>query len=332
LARYRKIDVRIWGDQKFRELSPIPPCGQGLWLYLLTSPYTTNMPGLYRAGEAALADDLRWPLRAFRRAFAEAALRGMVRADWQAPLVWVPNAIDYNRPESPNVVKSWQNTWDEIPEVALKLEAWTALKGFVEGLGKGYQEAFAKGCLKPTASRPISDQIRPSFNQEQEQEQEQEGDQKHCPPNGGGPLASDFDEWYALYPNKDGRKPAFEQYRLSRKRGATRQQLLAGLRADIARRDHLTAAREFVPSWPMPKTWLRQDRHHDALASAAPVSGTQPDSHSREDWLMLMRDMRARNRPAFLHAVRGQKPEDIAALEQELDALPNPQPRQENTA
>ncbi len=34
--RYRKIEVKTWSDTKFRSLSPIKPCGQGLWFYLLT--------------------------------------------------------------------------------------------------------------------------------------------------------------------------------------------------------------------------------------------------------------------------------------------------------
>jgi uncharacterized phage protein (TIGR02220 family) len=177
MARYRKIDVKTWGDAKFRGLTAMQPCGQGLWLYLLTSPYTTNIPGLYRAGEGALADDLKWPLKGFRRAFHELALAGMASADWSGPLVWLPKAIFYNRPESPNVVKSWGNTWDEIPEVPLKLQAWQALKAFTEGLGEAFAKAFAEGCRRPRAEARRD----PSPNQEQEQDQEQE--QEGPPPS-----------------------------------------------------------------------------------------------------------------------------------------------------
>ena len=42
--RYRKIEVRMWGDEKFRMLSPLPPSGQSLWLFLLTGPHTGPIP------------------------------------------------------------------------------------------------------------------------------------------------------------------------------------------------------------------------------------------------------------------------------------------------
>ena len=164
MARFRKVDVRVWGDEKFRRLSAPQPCGQSLWFYLLTAPETNSIPGLFRAGEAALAESLGWGLEAFREAFAEVSREGLAEMDKVARVVWVPNAIKYNAPESPNVVKSWRTHWDEIPESPLKLKAWHSLKAFMEGLSIGFREAFAKACPKPMA------------NQEQEQEQEQEQD------------------------------------------------------------------------------------------------------------------------------------------------------------
>ena len=44
----------MWGDKSFRELSAPQPCGQALWIYLLTGPHTTPLPGLFMAGEAGL--------------------------------------------------------------------------------------------------------------------------------------------------------------------------------------------------------------------------------------------------------------------------------------
>ena len=166
MPRYRKIEVKVWTDAKFRSLSPIPPCGQGLWLYLLTGPDTCNIPGCYRATEAGLASSLNWPLKAFREAFREIAELGMVEADWKNHVVSVANAIKYNPPQSPNVVKSWSAAWDCIPECELKLIVWQRLKAFLEGLDEAFLKAFAKACRKPSA--------KPSLNQEQYQEQEQE--------------------------------------------------------------------------------------------------------------------------------------------------------------
>ena len=162
MARYRKIDTRMWGDTKFRELSSPGTSGKYLWIFLLTGPHTSNIPGLFRAGEMALAEELGLNGEAFREAFGEVSRRGLAEADWKARVVWVPNAIKYNRPESPNVVRSWCHAWDEIPECGLKDEAHKRLKAFMEALGEAFAKAFAEACA------------RPSPNQEQEQEQEQE--------------------------------------------------------------------------------------------------------------------------------------------------------------
>ena len=85
---------------------PPAPCGQSLFVYLLTGPHTTNIPGLFSAGEAGLAEALGWPLKGFREAFGEACRKPLVKADWKARLCWIPNAIKFNKPESPNVVRS----------------------------------------------------------------------------------------------------------------------------------------------------------------------------------------------------------------------------------
>src|SRR2546427_3847788 len=54
MARYRKIDTRMWGDCRFRELSSPSPSAKYLWMFLLTGPHTSNIPGLSRGGEMRL--------------------------------------------------------------------------------------------------------------------------------------------------------------------------------------------------------------------------------------------------------------------------------------
>ena len=149
MARYRKVDVRLWIDERVRHLTPLAPSGLGLWFYLLTNPSTTNIPGLYRAGEGALAEDLKWSLAAFREAFAEVFREGLAEACWESHVVWLPKAVKYDPPQSPNVVKGWRASWDEIPDCDLKAKAYHHLKAFTEGLGNSYREAFLKACTEP---------------------------------------------------------------------------------------------------------------------------------------------------------------------------------------
>lgn len=169
-SRYRKVEVRTWGDEKFRRLTPIPPCGQGLWLFLITGPHTGPIPGLFRAGRAAMAEELGWEVEDFDKAFQEAFREGMVEADFKARVVWVPNAIRHNKPESPNVVKSWAAEFDLIPECPLKWRALEALKASIHALGEAFAKAFDETFSKPSG-KPLPKAIG---NQEQEQEQEQE--------------------------------------------------------------------------------------------------------------------------------------------------------------
>ncbi len=169
-GRYRKVEVRTWGDEKFRRLTPIPPCGQGLWLFLITSPHTGPIPGLFRAGRAAMAEELGWELEDFQEAFQEAFREGMVEADFKARVVWVPNAIRHNKPESPNVVRSWAAEFDLIPECPLKWKALEALKASIHAIGEAYAKAFDETFRKPSG-KPLP---KTSPNQEQEQEQEQD--------------------------------------------------------------------------------------------------------------------------------------------------------------
>lgn len=164
MSRYRKIFVKIWGDNKFRNLSSPDANGQTLWFFLLTGPQTTRIPGLFSSGEAGLAESIGWPLEGFRKAFREIFTKGMAEADWKAHLIWVPKAIFYNKPENPNVVKGWKDTWEEMPECELKLKAFQHLEDYVKGLGKGFTEAFQAACSKPFG--------KALPNQEQEQEQE----------------------------------------------------------------------------------------------------------------------------------------------------------------
>lgn len=156
LGRYRKIYLKIWADQKFRTLSKPQPCGQFLWFYLLTNPRTTSLPGLFCGGEVALADELDWDLEGFREAFREASAKAMVKADWKAKIVWVPGAIEYNTPESPNVIIGWGKEWELIPDCALKTEAYYSLKSAVSTLSKAFVEAFNKALPKPFESLPES--------------------------------------------------------------------------------------------------------------------------------------------------------------------------------
>lgn len=232
MSRYRKIEVRTWSDEKFRSLSPMQPSGQALWFFLLTGPHTGPVPGLFRAGPAAMAEELGWPVEAFREAFREVSDKGMAEADFDARLVWLPNAIRHNKPESPNVVRSWRAEIDMLPECNLKKRAIEAIREYLAELGTPYLSAFCD-IFEPSPKASSKPSGKPSAkampNQEQEQEQEQRERRasplgsrlppdwslpdewrvwaEHERPDVDVPLeAAKFRDFWHAKPGKDGRK------------------------------------------------------------------------------------------------------------------------------
>lgn len=140
MAKYRKIDPRIWNDAKFMGLSDN---GKLVFLFLLTHPHMTAL-GAMRASVPGLAAELRWEDKAFREAFGQALSMGIVKHDCMASFLWLPNFIKYNPPESPNVIKSWAASLDLLPECEMKTECLYRVKAFTEGLTKSFAEALPK--------------------------------------------------------------------------------------------------------------------------------------------------------------------------------------------
>lgn len=159
--RFSKISRRVWNDEAFRSFSEPAKL---LWFRLLTGPELSNIPGLFQANDAQLARALGWTLEAFGDAMRYALTHGMAKANWEAGLVWIPNAIRHNEPQSVNVVKSWKKTFDELPECDLKNEALLELKAYTDAMPKAFRLAFRHA---------FADAIRKASPiQEQEQEQD----------------------------------------------------------------------------------------------------------------------------------------------------------------
>lgn len=217
MSRYRKVDPRIWNDEKFRMLSDN---GKLAFFFLLTHPQQT-MLGAMRATIPGLAAEIGWSEEAFREAFREALAKGMAEHDERACLVALPNFLKYNRPESPNVVKAWADALDLLPECSLKSRVIARSKAFAEGLPEAFAKALPEAFAK---SMP---------NQEQEQEQE------HTPPAlrasavrvPEGPEA--FEVAWREYPKRAGgnsKSAAMKAWNARLREGCTEEVLLGGVR------------------------------------------------------------------------------------------------------
>jgi len=170
MARYRKIDVRMWNDRKFRELSDN---GKLAFILLLTHPDTTQI-GTIRTRVSNLADELGWQRDAMSHAIQEVTLNGMIDVDEKAGLMVINNFLKYNAPSSPNAFKSWCELIDLMPECDLLDKHVARLKTFVDGLSVGMRNAIPNDLIDAIKDAMSRTNGQPCRIQEQDQEQEQD--------------------------------------------------------------------------------------------------------------------------------------------------------------
>lgn len=146
--RYRKVIPVIWGDQAFCSLNDR---GKLLFLYILTHPYLTSL-GTLVATAQSLAADRGWRTSDVTRLLQKMEAVDMLCMDRTAGLIWLPNYLKHNKPESPNVIRHWPYALDQIPECSLKHTILKASKSYVtHHLGEGFREAYAQALGKAHA-------------------------------------------------------------------------------------------------------------------------------------------------------------------------------------
>lgn len=216
MARWRKVEVSTWTDDRFLSLSQAQPNGQTLWLYLLCGPRTTPFPGLVVARPEVIASDLGWfqegSLKGFWEAYRELSAQGLVKEDWKAGLVVLRKALfdssgdprESAAPSNPNQLKGWATSWELVPECDLAFEYLQQLELFAQALGQTFLEGFRKAFAKPLAKGLA----RPSPTQEagiRTQEAGSRNEKNSAPPSVGG-LPSEFRLEPAAKPERK-RKP-----------------------------------------------------------------------------------------------------------------------------
>lgn len=150
-SRYRCVSTRLWGDERFRALSAAKPNAQTLWLFLITGPLTTNVPGLMRGSPQVIADELNWRARQTHLCFAEIEAQKMLRFDRAHRVIWIETAINHNPPSSTNAVRSWFPTIrDCFPECEIVSEALTSLRQSLFRIGPSWADAFDEAFPKKT--------------------------------------------------------------------------------------------------------------------------------------------------------------------------------------
>ena len=93
---YRKIEQRIWADEKFRRLSHN---ARYMFLYLLTGPHSTAW-GAYVLDDLYISADLSFPPAKIKQYWKELLDEGLILRDSVTRLVAFPNWFKFNRPKN----------------------------------------------------------------------------------------------------------------------------------------------------------------------------------------------------------------------------------------
>lgn len=173
MARYKKIDVRIWNDAKFNALNLD---ARLIFLFMLTSPQTTMVGAVpvdkYTVSRILKLNDIRYGI-----GYKQLSEYGMLEYD-EAGIYWIKNFLKYNPPENPKVVISWSSLLDLFPECPLLIKIAKSVLRACETRGEAYVKAlnpeFKKLAKYDAAYGTTYGTAYGMPYQEQEQEQEQE--------------------------------------------------------------------------------------------------------------------------------------------------------------
>jgi hypothetical protein len=278
MARYRKIDPRIWNDERFRTLSERAKLA---FLLVLTHPTMTCL-GAMRGTVEGLAAELGWQPRTMRNAINELAAAGMIELNAAAAYVGAPRFLRYNEPEGPNsVTKAWVEAIDLVPECVEKQRLVERCRHYLRGRSDEFRRAitgpiwhvFGGPIPDGTPSGIVDGKSNPLRIQEQEPEQEKEEERDPClplalaPSNGGSDPEHGFGRFWKVYPRKRARKDALKAWLAARPDAALLERIVAAVLAQSKNADWQREGGKYIPH---PATWLRGGRWEDELEVGTP--------------------------------------------------------------
>jgi hypothetical protein len=177
-AKYRKIDPRIWADERFAKMSTDCKC---LALYCLTCQQT-NRIGLFHFSPALAAEQLDTVSHTLSKRIETVCRTLKWRFDDHAKVLYMPTWWKYNHPDNQKHLQGCLEDLHDVPQTVL-LKEFISNKRYIK---QTYHSTFEVGI-----AYRIGDGMA---YQEQEQEQEQEQDTPK-PPLGDLPVDLDNEEF-----------------------------------------------------------------------------------------------------------------------------------------
>jgi len=155
-AKYRKIDPRIWKDEKFRRLDEN---NRLIALYCLTAQ--TNRCGFFNFSIGMMAEDLNLPMETCQTRLRHVCETMKWVWDDVSRVMYFPKWFKYNPPENVSVLIGCLSDLDDLPETPV-------MQAFIRNI------AHVPEKMIDTWQTRLARRVA---HQEQEQEQEQEQDE-----------------------------------------------------------------------------------------------------------------------------------------------------------
>lgn len=227
----RVIDTCLWRDPKVMALGNPRSSPLMLFIFLATHPNSGRIPGVLVESLPSIAVRLGWKQETTKEMLQTLEQQGLVYTDSTHWLVWIPNAIKYNRPGGAGEMKLWAREWRGVPECALKERIAKELGEFLAPRPL-LAAAFAKHCLAQPVVPP-QDADKPAADAKTEDAKgKKQGKAKVKALTEAEQWESEFQTLWAIYPKRVGanpRKLGFQHFCARRRQGVSFEELKAGL-------------------------------------------------------------------------------------------------------
>jgi hypothetical protein len=281
--KFRKVDPRIWYDEKFRTLSAADKL---LAVYLLTGSQT-NRIGLFYVSLSLAAEQTGYPPDTLAIGIRRVCHTLRWVFDEASGVLFLPTWWKYNGVCGPRTMAGNLGDLHDVPQTHL-IEQFANNNRY---LTDAEFEVVRRVCHTHAIPMPYPSAIG-AQEQEQEQEQKQEKKEPPIPPASGGrrrrardvSLHPLFEEFWTAYPRHEGRQAAVRAFA---KIDPDAAQLAAMLDAVARQRDRGCLEPRFTgdgrSTIPHAATWLNGRRWEDEPPPAATPSATpSANGHARK--------------------------------------------------
>lgn len=139
LGRHRRVYSLDWLQAPFQSLDD----GERvLCLYLRTGPQSTSV-GCYRLSAAVACEELaNITIEQFEERLTKVCAVFNWPYDNTTRVLWIPEHLQQNPPQSPNVVTSWRKLLGNVPDCLVKAQAVEAIHQQLKELPEAFRKAF----------------------------------------------------------------------------------------------------------------------------------------------------------------------------------------------